>query len=105
MTLEFILSALLLVSILTGFVVQGIKKLLDEFNKTYYSNTLAACVSVVLSVGVTIAYMILTDTVWNDKMAVYLVALVLLSWLCAMLGYDKIIQGIKQWQTGKGEDV
>lgn len=103
MSFEFILSALLLVSLLTGLVTQGIKTLLDEYNKTYYSNTLAACVSIVLSVGVTVGYMILTDTAWNDKMAVYLIALILLSWLCAMLGYDKIIQALSQWKNGKGE--
>lgn len=102
MSFEFILSALLLVSLLTGLVTQAIKTLLDEFNRTYYSNTLAAVVSIVLSVGVTVGYMILTETAWNDKMAVYLIAIILLSWLCAMLGYDKIIQALNQWKNGKG---
>ena len=103
MSFEFILSALLLVSLLTGLVTQGIKTLLDEYNKTYYSNTLAAVVSIVLSVGVTVGYMVITETAWNYKIAVYLIALILLSWLCAMLGYDKIVQALSQWKNGKGE--
>lgn len=39
----------------------------------------------------------------NEKMAVYLIALVLLSWLCAMLGYDKVIQAITQIRNGQAE--
>lgn len=36
------------------------------------------------------------ETQINDKMAVYLIALVLLSWIASMVGYDKVIQAIAQ---------
>lgn len=96
MTLEVFLLGLLIVSAFTGLFTEGIKKLLQEKNKTYYANTLAGYVAIALSVLVGVAYIILTEAAFNARMAVYLIALVLLSWLCAMVGYDKVIQTIAQ---------
>ena len=92
MTLEIFLLGLMIVSIFTGLFTEGIKKLLDEMTVKYHSNFLAGGVAVVLGAG----YLILTETQINDKMAVYLIALVLLSWLASMVGYDKVIQAIAQ---------
>lgn len=96
MNLEMFLLGLLIVSTLTGLVTEAIKKCLDEHNKKYYSNTLAGITAVILSIGIGIAYLILTGAAWNAKMAVYLIALVLLSWLSSMVGYDKVMQAITQ---------
>lgn len=86
----------MIVSIFTGLFTEGIKKLLDEMTVKYHSNFLAGGVAVVLSTLVGAGYLILTETQINDKMAVYLIALVLLSWLASMVGYDKVIQAIAQ---------
>ena len=48
MTLEYFLLLLMIVSIFTGLVTEGIKKLLEESKKTYKSNFLAGGVAVVL---------------------------------------------------------
>lgn len=96
MTLEIFLLGLMIVSIFTGLFTEGIKKLLDEMTVKYHSNFLAGGVAVVLSTLVGAEYLILTETQINDKMAVYLIALVLLSWLASMVGYDKVIQAIAQ---------
>ena len=50
MTLEYFLLLLMIVSIFTGLVTEGIKKLLEESKKTYKANFLAGGVAVVLSV-------------------------------------------------------
>ncbi|MCD8150619.1 MAG: aminopeptidase [Clostridiales bacterium] len=96
MSIEMVLFALLIVSTLVGLATEALKKVLDEYGCSYHSNTLAGAVSLVLSVVVGVAYMIITDTAFNAHMAVYLIALVFLSWLSAMLGYDKVIQTISQ---------
>lgn len=103
MNFETFLLLLMIVSVLTGLVTEGIKKLLDEAKKPYRSNLLAGIVAVVLSVAVDTGYMILTETLMNEKMAVILIALVLLSWLCAMVGYDKVIQAISQFKVHASE--
>lgn len=96
MTLDVFLILLLAVSSLTALFTEAIKKLMDETGKTYHPNLIAGAVAVVLSVAIDAAYVITTETVLNDKLAVYLIALVLLSWLSSMLGYDKIKQTIMQ---------
>ena len=96
MTLEIFLLGLMIVSIFTGLFTEGIKKLLDEMTVKYHSNFLAGGVAVVLSALVGAGYLILTETQINDKMAVYLIVLVLLSWLASMVGYDNVIQAIAQ---------
>ena len=105
MTLEIFLLLLMIVSIFTGLVTEGIKKLLDEAKEPYRANLLAGGVAVALSLLVGVGYIILMETQINSKMAVYLIALVLLSWLSAMVGYDKVIQSIGQIKfSDKNED-
>lgn len=101
MNFEIFLLGLLVVSVLTGLFTEAIKKWLQERDKKYYPNALAGYVSIGLSIAIGIAYMIVTDAAINAQMAVYLIALVLLSWLCAMVGYDKVIQAISQFKTYK----
>lgn len=96
MNTETFLMLLLVVSVVTGLVTQGIKMILDELNRAYMPNILTGAVAVILSVLVDAGYMILMDVHFNLKMAVMLLALMLLSWLAAMLGYDKVIQSIMQ---------
>lgn len=56
----------------------------------YHANALARYVAV----GT--AYIILSGAEINAQMAVYLIALIFLSWLVVMVGYDKVIQTITQ---------
>lgn len=101
MTLQIFLLGLLIVSTLTGLFTEAIKKWLQERKKPYYANALAGYVSIVLSIAVGIAYIILTEAAINAQMAVYLIALILLSWLSAMVGYDKVVQAIAQFKESE----
>lgn len=96
MTFEIFLMGLLIVSTLTGLVTEAVKLWLQERGRGYRANALAGYVAVVLSVAVGAAYIILANAAVNAQMAVYLIALIFLSWLSAMLGYDKVIQTITQ---------
>lgn len=96
MNFEVALMLLLVVATMTGLVTEAVKKVLQEGNVSYKPNLLAGLVSVALSVGVGAAYIVLTETALTAQMAVYLIALVFLSWLSAMVGYDKVVQTIAQ---------
>ena len=96
MSLEFLFIALLAVSVLTNLTVEGIKKIADKKAAGYSANVLAACTSVVISVLMSVGYLIWTGTAFNEKIVVELVALMYLSFLAATNGYDKVIQAIKQ---------
>lgn len=101
MNIEHFLMLLIGVSVFTALVTEAIKKMMDEYGKTYKSNILAGAVSVVLSVLAGAGYIVMAEAQINAKMAVILIALVLLSWLCAMVGYDKVMQAISQIKMAK----
>ena len=60
------------------------------------TNLIAGIVAVVLSVAIAAAYIIMMEATLTAKLAVYLIALMLFSWLGAMLGFDKVTQMILQ---------
>lgn len=96
MTLQIFLTGLLLVSILTGLATEAIKQILEEHKKQYYSNTIAGVVAILLAVSVDVGYTVLNNLSFDVAWVVYLIALIGLSWLCAMLGYDKVMQALTQ---------
>ncbi len=102
--LEMLLLGLPICSTLTGLLTEGIKKLCEEHNRTYHSNTLAGIAAAVISLLVGIGYVLYTGTPITAQIICSVIALILLSWLCAMVGYDKVIQTISQFKTyGKDE--
>lgn len=105
MTLSVFLMLLLVVSTFTGLATEAVKKWLQEKGREYRANALAGYVAAALSVAAGAAYVILAGAMVNAQMAVYLIALVFLSWLAAMVGYDKVIQAVSQFKAYRaGED-
>jgi hypothetical protein len=91
---EILMIGLLAVSILTTLTVQAIKAVLGE--RKYSANVLAAITSVVLSLAISIGYLIYTGMKFTPQIGVVIVALMYLSFLAATVGYDKVVQAIKQ---------
>lgn len=89
-----IITALALISVLTSLTVEALKKLFGEAITSY--NLLAAIVSVILTIGVSIGYLIYTGTTFTAQIGVVIVALMFLSFLASTVGYDKVVQMLKQ---------
>lgn len=98
---QLFLPGLLLVSILTGLTTEAIKNIFIEKNKTYYANTLAGIVALVLSVALGAGFIFLKDLGFTGANIVCVIALAFMSWLCAMVGYDKVIQALSQFKTSE----
>lgn len=94
MPISFLTTALLIVSVITNLTVEGIKKLLDGTKVKYSSNVLAAVLSVLIACAV---------TVFTMKIGVEIVVLMYLGFLISTVGYDKVIQMLKQIQSVKEE--
>lgn len=93
------LTLLMVISVFTGLFTEAVKTVLESIGKKFpSSNVLAGIVAVVLSVLICVGYSVLTGAPLTDTAMVYYVALVLLGWLSAMVGYDKVIQAIAQIQ-------
>lgn len=101
MPISFMTTALLAVSLLTNLTVEGIKKLLDGTNTKYSSNILAAILSTILSGAVCAIYLIMNDIGFSVKIGVEIVVLMYLGFLVSTVGYDKVMQTLKQLQTNK----
>lgn len=97
-TFEIFLTGLLIVSAFTGLVTEGVKKMLTGTTITCPANILAAIVSVVLAVGLGVGYVILSGMSFTANIVVCIVALAFAGWLCAMVGYDKVIGSFKSFK-------
>lgn len=101
MPISFMITGLLIVSLVTNLTVEGIKKLLEGTKVKYSSNVLAAILSVIIACAVCVIYLIMTDTVFTLKIGVEVVVLMYLGFLVSTVGYDKVVQMIKQIQVVK----
>ncbi|MCD8300576.1 MAG: aminopeptidase [Clostridiales bacterium] len=96
--MELFLLGLLIVSVLTGLATEAVKALCDEHGKSYHPNTLSGIVSVVISVLVGIGYVLYTESAVTGQTVGGIIALALMSWICAMVGYDKVKQAVTQFK-------
>ena len=101
---EVFALGLLITSTLTGLVTEAIKKILAEHNVTYRANTLAGIVAFLLSIAIGAGYVVVAGAEFNSQIIVCLIAQVFMSWLCAMVGYDKVIQAIGQFKMDGKDD-
>ncbi|MCD8011674.1 MAG: aminopeptidase [Lachnospiraceae bacterium] len=102
--MEIFLLGLLVVSVLTGLITEAIKNLCNEHRWNYYANTLAGAVAVIIALLLGVAYVIWTGAAVSAQIVIAIIALIIMGWLCAMCGYDKVVQAISQFQTyGKGD--
>lgn len=101
MDLHTFLLGLMVVAIFTSLFTQAVKKILTEHKKKYHSNTLAGIVAIVLSVCLAVGYAIIKGITVDAAYIVYIIALVLLGWLSAIVGYDKVVQALAQIKEKK----
>ena len=98
---ETFMIGLAVVSTLTGLVTEAIKKILNGKNKTYCANTLAGIVAAALSIALGVGYVIFISVGFTAQVVICIIALAFASWLCSMVGYDKVLQVITQFKTNK----
>lgn len=97
MKIDMFAFALLVVSTLTGLVTEAIKAMLAEKHIVMKKpNTVAGIVAIVLAALLGVGWALYTGAVRSVQLVLLLVALAFLSWLCAMLGYDKVMQTLAQ---------
>lgn len=104
LSIEIFLLGLLIVSTLTGLTTEAIKMMLADRNKTYYSNILTAIIAIIISIAVGIIYIVLNGIGFNANSIISLIVLAFMSWLCAMVGYDKVMQAVSQFKLSKNGD-
>lgn len=94
MNITFFVSALAIIAATTALTVEGIKNILKSMEKDCNATVLAAIISVVLAIGASIGYVIYTATPVTAPLIVLIIAFAFLSFLCATVGYDKVMKEI-----------
>ena len=92
MTFQIAMFLLTICAAFTGLITEAIKK---TFNATK-PTLVALIVSVVVGIAVPVGYLIVCKLPFGSTEAVYLVAMVVLTWLSATVGFDKVKQIIEQ---------
>lgn len=83
---------LMICSIMTGLITEAIKKTVTVTKP----NIVAAIVSVIVGIAIPVGYIILNNLVFDTTALLYTISLVVLSWLCSTLGFDKVMQTLQQ---------
>lgn len=99
MSLSFLTTALLGVSLLTNLTVEAIKTLLNKKDVEYSSNVLAVITSVMLACASSAIYLVLNNIAFTAEIAIEILILVYLSFLVSTVGYDKVIETISQFKN------
>ncbi len=95
MGMDILLALMAVSAAFTGLATEAIKRMVGE-EKITAPNILAAIVSVIVAGGVSAWYIVMHDVAMDVKVWTQIVALIVLSWLCAMNGFDKVKQTIDQ---------
>lgn len=96
MTVEAALSLLIAFAAVTALVTEGVKSFLDSVKCKYITNVIVLVIALMVGCGGTAIYYVNAGVPFNALTSVYLALMGVFTWLCAMLGYDKVIQTIAQ---------
>ena len=88
--MDKIMFLVLVSATVTGLITEAVKKMITDKNTTL----LAAGVSVLVAGGVCAGYVVLNNVTITPETIVCIVCIVILSWLSATLGFDKVKQAI-----------
>lgn len=94
MNIAFLVSALAVISAVIALTVEAIKKILASVKKKYNSTVLAVIVSVIISTACSAGYIVYNSIKVNAQVVVVIIAVIFLSFLCATVGYDKVVKEI-----------
>ena len=97
-SIDVFLIGLSIISVATGLVTEAVKKILTEMKVTYQSNLISGIIAIVLSVAVGVCYIIFANVGFSAQSIICVVILAFASWLCSMVGYDKVVQFIDQFK-------
>ena len=96
MTVELFLILLTILSVATSLFTEGVKMLLDSLNLKYASNIVVLFVSIIVGGIGTIVFYLWNNIAWTSLNIICLFLMICANWLCAMVGYDKVMQAITQ---------
>lgn len=99
MTVTLFITIVTLGAAVSSLLTEAIKKAYNNAEKEYSANVIALINAVVVGgIGTAVVYM-LRGIPWTINNIICLILMILVVWIGSMIGYDKIIQLLKQIRT------
>jgi len=95
MTAQLFLILLSIFSVATSITVEALKRL---FKKIKNYDVLACITALIVGGGGTLVYYQLAGITFTANNVIYAILMGFASALCAMVGYDKVVQAIEQFR-------
>ena len=102
MTVTLFVTILTIGAAVSALLTEAIKKAYINSKKDYSANVIALINAAVVGGGGTAVTYMLVGIPWNVNNIICLVLMIVCVWIGSMVGYDKIIQLIKQIAESKG---
>jgi Na+-driven multidrug efflux pump len=96
MNVTLFVTLLTIYSGLTALGTEAFKKIFDSLNVNYSSNILALIIAMIIGIGGTADYFIVNNISFTLENVLFMLLIGIASAVGAMVGYDKVIQTIKQ---------
>jgi len=97
MTLPMFLGLLSAFSVLTSMLMEAAKKWLASLHRDYAPNIVVLMIAFVVGVGGTAIFYVFVSVPFTGINVMCMILMGFDVWLVAMLGYDKVVQLIKQF--------
>ena len=81
---------------MTALLTEAIKKAYSNAGKDYSANMIALINALVVGCGGTAVLYMLQDIPWTTNNVICLILMGITVWVASMIGYDKILQLLKQ---------
>lgn len=101
MTITLFVSILTIGAAVTGLLTEAIKKFYANAGKNYSANVVAFVNAIVIGCGGTAVTYMLLNMPWTVNNIICMIIMGVCVWIGSMIGYDKIIQIVKQLQNNK----
>lgn len=96
MSITLFITALTIGAAITALLTEAIKKAYSNAGKEYSANVIALINAVVVGCGGTAVTYMLLGVDWTVNNIICLILMGVAVWIGSMIGYDKIIQLVKQ---------
>jgi len=96
MSVTLFITILTIGGMVTALITEAIKKMYANMNKQYSANIIALVNAIVVGCGGTAVVYMLMGIPWSVNNIICLVLMAIAVWIASMLGFDKVLQTVKQ---------
>lgn len=101
MDITLFITILTIGAVVTGLLTEAVKKAYENANKEYSANVIALVNALVVGAGGTAVTYMLLGIEWSVNNIICLILMCVAVWVGSMVGYDKVIQLLKQIEDKK----